>query len=96
MKKYTCFIFFQFRRLYTFNPLKGLYFYPREVISGLTDKGQIKSISVFHWIKEASRGDLPVLYKISFTKLNINILSEIPKHIMGPLYYLCKKVIITS
>ena len=41
------------------------------------DKGQIKSISLSHWPKGAPRGDLPVYNKISFTKININILSEI-------------------
>ena len=31
-----------------------------EVISGLTDKGQIKLISVSQWIKGAQSGNLPV------------------------------------
>ena len=49
--------------------------------------GQIKSISVSHWTKGAPRGDLSVENKISFTKININVLSEIPKPFMGTLYY---------
>ena len=49
----------------THKPLvRGQNLCPIEVTSGLTDKGQIKSISVSHWIKGAP------------TKININILSE--------------------
>ena len=40
--------------------IKGLHFCPIKVIGGLTDKGQINSISISHWIKGVPRGDLPV------------------------------------
>ena len=47
-------------------------------------------------IKGASRGDLPVYNTISYTKMKINILSEIPNPFMGPVYCPSKEVIITS
>ena len=34
------------------------------------------NVTVFHWIKGTSRGDLNVYNTISFTKIDINILSE--------------------
>ena len=37
--------------------LKGLYFSIQCVINGITDKGQIKSISTSHWTKGDPRGD---------------------------------------
>ena len=52
--------------------LTGIYFCPVVVISGLTDKDQIHYLTGIR----AQRGDLPVYNKISFTKINIDILSE--------------------
>ena len=59
------------------NTFKDLYSCPIEVIIGLTDiKG---TVSVSHWIKGASRGNLPVYNTIYFTKINISILLETSK-----------------
>ena len=51
---------------------KDLYLCPIEIIKGLTDKGQ------FQYLKglKGPQGALPVYNTVSFTKININILTE--------------------
>ena len=51
---------------------KDLYSCPIEVIKGLTDKGQFQYLT---GLKGPQEG-LPVCNTISFTEININILSE--------------------
>ena len=53
--------------------IKDLYSCQIEIIKGLSDKGQFQYLT---GLKGSSRGDLPVYNTISFTKININIVTE--------------------
>ena len=52
--------------------VKGIYYCQKEIIKELTGYG---TVSIYHKIKGASSGELPVYNTISFTKMKINILS---------------------
>ena len=56
---------------------KDLYSCPIDFIKKSTNKGQFQYLTR---LKGASKGDLAVYNTISFTKIIINIISELPKH----------------
>ena len=63
-------------RLFSKLPERHILRLLRGQLAAITDKGQVKLISISRWTKGAPRGDILVYIKISFTKLKVNILSE--------------------